>query len=692
MQQETVNAAGANKLAFGVQPSTTSAGSAINPAVTVIVQDQYGNTVTSDSSTVTISSGTTAFTGSTLTATASSGVATFSNIKPTTSGTSNTLTASDGSLTGVTSNTFTVNKATPTITFGTAPTPTYLGGTFTVSASTNNTDSSTLTYSYVSGPCAFVSGSTFSSSGAGTCIVQASGAATSNFNAASAQQNVAIAKATPTISVSNSPVIYNGAAQAATFTGSVGGTVSNVKYGGSSTMPTNAGTYAVTANFTPTDTTNYSSLSSASAGNFVINNPVPTTSSISPSSKTVGAAQFTMNVTGTNFVSGSVVQFNGSNRATTYLNATALSATILTSDLTTVGTFNITVFNPAPGGGYSNNQTFTLTVTSTYSLDTTYTFTETNSSSTWQSISIKDSSYADALANVSILNFTSGRWESILTNPFTGGTSPGEHVNVIKGASGNASNYDAGGGQIKIRYNWTNSTSNNSLGVDMINVTVLYSQPNFLLNITTNTTSVPVDNQYYLEINYSRDANETYSIYVWNGSAWNNRTTLNATPGNWTVMNYTLNSGENNSGKPLIRYLDNNPSGTSQGNIYIDYQRIHGITAGLPSNYYLNITTNTTNVPQAYSAELQLKYNIFGDNFTVQIMNTSSGWENVTILNATGMPYRNITLNSSWLIPDGTFSGNVASINRYYVNVRYLDVNQSVNGTLYLDYQRIYNV
>src|SRR5262249_52950440 len=65
--------------------------------------------------------------------------------------------------------TFAVIKATPTITFGAAPTPTYLGGNFTVSATTTNTDSSTLTYSVSSGPCALVSGSTFSSSGAGTC-------------------------------------------------------------------------------------------------------------------------------------------------------------------------------------------------------------------------------------------------------------------------------------------------------------------------------------------------------------------------------------------------------------------------------------------------------------------------------------------------------------------------------------------
>src|SRR5208282_3566526 len=96
--------------------------------------------------------------------------------------------------------------------FGTAPTPTYLGGNFTVSATTTNTDSGALIYSQVSGPCALVSGGTFSSSGAGTCVVQASGAATANFIAASATQNVTIAQATPTVGVVSSanPSIFGG--------------------------------------------------------------------------------------------------------------------------------------------------------------------------------------------------------------------------------------------------------------------------------------------------------------------------------------------------------------------------------------------------------------------------------------------------------------------------------------------------
>ena len=109
----TVLPALASKLAFGVQPSTTTAGLVISPSVMVTVEDKYGNPLTSDSSTVTIGSTTTAFaSGSSLSVAAASGVATFSNLKPTTAGRANTLTASDGEgsgLTAATSSTFTVN-------------------------------------------------------------------------------------------------------------------------------------------------------------------------------------------------------------------------------------------------------------------------------------------------------------------------------------------------------------------------------------------------------------------------------------------------------------------------------------------------------------------------------------------------------------------------------------------------------
>lgn len=92
-----------------------------------------------------------------------------------------------------------------------------------------------------------------------------------------------------------------------------------------------------------------------------IPNPVPTTSSISPTSKTVGDAEFTLTVDGTNFVDGaSVVRLDGADRATTFVSSTRLTAQILAGDLATGGGKSITVFTAAPGGGTSNAQILTV--------------------------------------------------------------------------------------------------------------------------------------------------------------------------------------------------------------------------------------------------------------------------------------------------------------------------------------------
>ena len=84
-----------------------------------------------------------------------------------------------------------------------------------------------------------------------------------------------INKATPTatLAVNNSPQTYNGSSKAATVVisiSSVPGAVANVLTGGAATQ-TAAGTYAVTADFVPTDSANYNTLTGLSAGNFVIN-------------------------------------------------------------------------------------------------------------------------------------------------------------------------------------------------------------------------------------------------------------------------------------------------------------------------------------------------------------------------------------------------------------------------------------
>jgi hypothetical protein len=97
------------------------------------------------------------------------------------------------------------------------------------------------------------------------------------------------------------------------------------------------------------------------AATFTINNPAPTISSISPATTVAGSGNFTLTITGTNFVNGAVVRWNGSDRTTTFVSSTQLTAAIPASDVATAGTANVTVFNPAPGGGTSNTATFTIT-------------------------------------------------------------------------------------------------------------------------------------------------------------------------------------------------------------------------------------------------------------------------------------------------------------------------------------------
>jgi hypothetical protein len=56
----------------------------------------------------------------------------------------------------------------------------------------------------------------------------------------------------------------------------------------------------------------------SNAVSFTVNNPVPTITTISPTSATAGGASFTLTVNGTGFVSTSVVNFSGNARATTF--------------------------------------------------------------------------------------------------------------------------------------------------------------------------------------------------------------------------------------------------------------------------------------------------------------------------------------------------------------------------------------
>ncbi|MDW8231414.1 MAG: IPT/TIG domain-containing protein, partial [Roseiflexaceae bacterium] len=69
---------------------------------------------------------------------------------------------------------------------------------------------------------------------------------------------------------------------------------------------------------------------------------------------------FTLTITGTGFISSSVVRWNGSDRSTTFVSSTRLTASIPASDIATAGPAYVTVFNPGPGGGTSDPVTFNI--------------------------------------------------------------------------------------------------------------------------------------------------------------------------------------------------------------------------------------------------------------------------------------------------------------------------------------------
>ena len=81
-----------------------------------------------------------------------------------------------------------------------------------------------------------------------------------------------------------------------------------------------------------------------------------TLTSLNPSSATPGGAAFTLTVNGTNFVTGSMVRWNGANRTTTYVSGTQLTAQITKADIAAVSKSSVDVLNP--DGCASNKLSF----------------------------------------------------------------------------------------------------------------------------------------------------------------------------------------------------------------------------------------------------------------------------------------------------------------------------------------------
>lgn len=124
-----------------------------------------------------------------------------------------------------------------------------------------------------------------------------------------------------------------------------------------------AGTASITV-ITPVAGGGTSGALSFTITNSVVSNPAPVLGSINPGTVTSGGPAFILTAIGINFISGSVININGTTLPTVYISATQLTAVVPPANVTVTGGFSVTVFSPLPGGGLSNALPFIVSTVS----------------------------------------------------------------------------------------------------------------------------------------------------------------------------------------------------------------------------------------------------------------------------------------------------------------------------------------
>jgi hypothetical protein len=230
--------------------------------------------------------------------------------------------------------TFTVNKATPTVTFTGAPANAEKGTMFTVSATTNATTTAVIT---ASGYCTLAAGNIVTmTSGTGTCTLTAKWAADNNYLAATATQTTAASTSNVSITWLPTPITYGTQLGAAQLNATAASNGVSVPGSYAYTPPTGtvltAGTQRLSVTFTPNDTSTFN-LATVSV-NLTVNKATPTIIWLTPASINYGTAL-----------------------SSTQLNASATDA----NGNTVAGTF---VYSPAAGTVLAgSNQTLSVTFT-----------------------------------------------------------------------------------------------------------------------------------------------------------------------------------------------------------------------------------------------------------------------------------------------------------------------------------------
>ena len=178
-----------------------------------------------------------------------------------------------------------------------------------------------------------------------------------DYNVATGGTTISVGKVTPTVSWTAPATIVVGTplsstqlnATATGIAGALAGTFAYTPAAG--TVLSVGNNQALSATFTPTDVTDYNT----ALGNTAISVIGLTLTTVSPATATLGDAAKTLTLTGVGFLSNSVAQVNGTALATTYVNATTLTAVLPASYFQTVQTLSITVSDPTQGQTSNSN-------------------------------------------------------------------------------------------------------------------------------------------------------------------------------------------------------------------------------------------------------------------------------------------------------------------------------------------------
>ena len=447
-----VNAAAPNKLGFVQQPTTTQAGTAISPAVTVQVLDQYGNAVADSGATVamTVSTGPGSFTGTSTTSavTNGSGLATFNNLVLNTAGNTYSLQAASSLLFGA-SSVFTVNPAgAATLTVSGFTSPTTAGTAHNVTVTVHDAFGNVATG--YSGTVHFTSSDvqatlpanyTFTGGDAGTHVFSVT------LKTAGTQSITATDTVTGTITGTQSGITVN---VGPTATYMVSGYPSPTTAGGAHNVTVTAQDAFgnVTTGYTGTVHFTSSDASAVLPANYTFTGGDAGTHVFSVTLKTVG----TRSITATDTVTGTIT---GTQSGISVLSgpATTLTVSGFTSPTTAGAAHNATVTAQDAFGNVATGYTGTVHFTSSDAqsiLPANYTFTGGDAGTHVFSVTLKTAGTQSITATDTVTGSITGSQSGITVNPagaatltvsgFTSPTTAGAAHNVTviaKDAFGN---------------------------------------------------------------------------------------------------------------------------------------------------------------------------------------------------------------------------------------------------------------